>query len=268
MRLLSLSVLFVCLVCVAPSARAQDTPPLASTPILLPPPPGAVTADERHALDTWVEAMRNWQHMDKRWHNEPAHDIFGRIVDRAPKPPAPEWLGARCLALGASVDAALPPLGPACHILAGIEDDPVARTMRTVTVATRQDREKAPKNTFLTRVHIDGLWTSTSSDARLYGLVGSHISLVDVGRVQFFGPPGVILLSVPDASGQRRIRPGYTWGMSIRLSDVRLFAPTKNLTLFLSITKVWVPGGTAYDRLEPGGFDIAGFSLAPRKRTE
>jgi hypothetical protein len=114
-------------------------------------------------------------------------------------------------------------------------------------------------------VHIDGLWTSTASDVRVYGLVGSHIGLVDVGRVQFFGPPGVILLSVPDANGYRQIKAGYTWGLSVRLGDVRLFAPSKNMTLFLTVAKVWVPGGTAYDRLRPGGLDIAGFSLTRRK---
>jgi hypothetical protein len=111
-------------------------------------------------------------------------------------------------------------------------------------------------------------WTSTSTDYRLYGLVGSHISLVDVGRVQFFGPPGVILLSVPDASGGRAIRVGYTWGMSVRLKDLRLLSPTTNVTLFLTVTKVWVTGNSAYDRLTPGGYDIAGFSLAPRKHTQ
>ncbi|HET6614281.1 MAG TPA: hypothetical protein VFH62_00215, partial [Dehalococcoidia bacterium] len=96
-----------------------------------------------------------------------------------------------------------------------------------------------------------------------YGLVGSHISLVDIGRVQFFGPPGVIVLSVPGPRG-REIRAGYTWGMSVRLRDIRLFSPTKNMTLFLTMSKVWLTGGT-YDKLAPGGFDIAGFSIAPRK---
>jgi hypothetical protein len=52
--------------------------------------------------------------------------------------------------------------------------------------------------------------------------------------------------------------------MSVRLADVRLFGPTKNMTLFLSIAKCWTFGNT-YDRLNPGGFDIAGFSIAPRK---
>jgi hypothetical protein len=153
-------------------------------------------------------------------------------------------------------------------VLAGIDEDAGAQAIRASTTAARTAAEKLIKDTFLTRVHLDGLWTSTSTDYRLYGLVGSHISLVDVGRVQFFGPPGVILLSVPDGRGSRVMRAGYTWGMSVRLNDVRLFSPTKNMTLFLTVTKVWVSGGTTYDRLTPGGYDIAGFSLAPRKHAQ
>lgn len=265
MRRLSLFVLVVSLLSSASPASAQARARLPSTPFLIPPAPDAVNAEDRRELDAWVAATRKWQHMDKRWHNEPAHDIFGRIVDRVPKPPPPQWLEARCIVVGTASTGAL---GPACRMLAGLAEDVedvTAQAMRTATAAARAGREKPSRDTFLTRVHIDGLWTSTASDVRIYGLVGSHISLVDVGRVQFFGPPGVILLSVPDPSGSRRLRPGYTWGMSVRLGDVRLFAPSKNMTLFLTMTKVWIPGGTPYERLQGGGVDIAGFSLAPRK---
>jgi hypothetical protein len=268
MRRSSLAALFVFLLASAPPARAQDRTPLPSTPILLPPSPDGLDADQARDLAAWLDGMRKWQRMDKRWHNEPAHDVFGRIVDRVPKPPPPHWLEPRCAALPEVMRTGDGSLARACRVLAGLDEDPVAQSMRAATTAARLDREKTVKNTFLTRIHIDGLWTSTASDVRLYGLVGSHISLVDVGRVQFFGPPGVILLSMPDASGERHVRAGYTWGLSVRLGEVRLFAPSKNMTLFLTISKVWVPGGTAYDRLQPGGFDIAGFSLAPRKHTK
>jgi hypothetical protein len=264
MRRSSLLALFACLLASLPVC-AQDPAPLPSTPVLLPSSPYALSAPQRAELDAWVEAMHKWQRMDKRWHNEPAHDVFGRIVDRAPRPAAPEWLESRCAALGEAVKTSPESLAAGCRVLAELDEDIPAQQMRTAAAASRLARERVEKNTFLTRIHLDGLWTSTASDVRLYGLVGSHISLVDVGRVQFFGPPGVILLSVPDASGERHVRAGYTWGMSVRLGDVRLFAPSKNMTLFLTMSKVWVPGGTALDRLEPGGFDIAGFSLAPRK---
>lgn len=251
------------------SARGQEGTLLPSRPIPLPAPPDELSAAQREVLDTWLTEVRKWQRVEKQWPNQPAHDGFGRIVPRTARPDPPSWLEARCAVYPASMVATLgAPLGPACRVLAGMEEDAAVSTMRASTATARAAAEKLVKDTFLTRVHLDGLWTSTSTDYRLYGLVGSHISLVDVGRVQFFGPPGVILLSVPNGRGGREIRAGYTWGLSVRLNDVRLFSPTKNLTLFLTVTKVWVTGGMPYDRLAPGGYDIAGFSLAPRRHTK
>jgi hypothetical protein len=245
---------------------AQDTATLPSTQVVLPPAPDALTPDQRTELDAWLTDMRKWQRMDKRWHNTVAHDPFGRILNRVPRPGAPAWLDARCAALTPAFLATLAgPVGDACRMLAGVDDDPVADTIRASTAAARADAEKPVNNSFLTRVHLDGGWTTTSSGLRMYGIIGSHISLVDVGRLQLFGPPGVIVLSVPDGSGSHELRAGYTWGMSLRLMDVRLFSPSKNMTLFLTMTKVWLTGGT-YDRLATNGYDIAGFSLAPRRR--
>ena len=254
------------LLCAA-AAAAQAPPPLPSTRILFSAaPPVELTADQARELSAWLSAMQKWQRFEKKWPNETAHDPFGRIVERPPRPGAPAWLDGYCVVLGAGPVAGLQSdAGRACRLQAGFNVDLEAETMRATTQAVRADRETLTKNTFLSRVHLDGLWTTTSTDARFYGLVGSHISLVDVGRVQFFGPPGVIVLSIPDGFGSRQIRMGYTWGMSVRLMDVRLFAPTKNLTLFLSMTKVWIVGGR-YDSLQAGGFDLAGFSLAPRKK--
>ena len=264
-RRLTRGLIVSALLLIAVPVRAQQAAPLPSTPLLLPPPPDALSVTQSNELAAWVTEMRKWERFDKRWHNEAAHDPFGRIIERRRKPDPPSWLAARCGVLAptslANVDGSL---GAGCRILAGESADLTAATIRASTDARRSDAEKLTKNSFLTRVHIDGLWTTTSTDVRMYGLVGSHISLVDVGRVQFFGPPGILVLTVPDGHGSRQIKTGYTWGMSVRLRDIRLFAPTTNMTLFLTASKVWVTGGT-FDRLEPGGFDIAGFSLAPRR---
>jgi hypothetical protein len=257
----SLAVFSMCAALAAAPAFAQSAP-LPSRPLTLSPPADALSPAEARELDTWLRDVTKWQKDAKRWPNEPAHDPFGRIIRRASKPAEPEWLAARCDALGQTADLTSA-LGSACRVLAELHADPSADAIRSTITAKRQSGEKIVKDSFLTRVHIDGLWTTTSTDVRMYGLVGSHISLVDIGRVQFFGPPGVIVLSVPGPRG-REIRAGYTWGMSVRLRDIRLFSPTKNMTLFLTMSKVWLTGGT-YDKLAPGGFDIAGFSIAPRK---
>ena len=266
-RLLACAPLACAIFLAAVPVYAQTPPPLPSRSIVLPPSPADLSQDEARDLDRWLDEMRHWQRFDKRWHNQAAHDPFGRVTARVEEPQPPSWLLDRCAALTPSFVAQLEgPLGDACRLLAGLSVDPTAEAIRDTTLTQRADKEKLRKGTLWTRLHIDGLWTTTSTDARLYGLVGSHISLVDVGRVQFFGPPGVIVLSVPDGRGSRELKMGYTWGMSVRLGDVRLFAPSKNFTLFLTVTKVWVVGGGAYDRLNPSmnGFDIAGFSLAPR----
>jgi hypothetical protein len=249
----------------APGARAQEGTPIPSRPIVLPAAPDVLADAERRELDAWLRDMRKWQKSDKRWHNGPAHDPFGRVIGRASEPQPPAWLEARCGAYAPEAARRLPdPLGAACRVIAGLDADPAADAIRTATVNARTGAEKLVKDTFFTRVHLDGLWMTTATDYRMYGLVGSHISLVDVGRLQVFGPPGVILLSIPDGRGSRELRTGYTWGLSVRLADVRLLAPAKNLTLFLSITKVWVNGPTTA-QFPGGSFDIAGFSLAPRK---
>jgi hypothetical protein len=126
-------------------------------------------------------------------------------------------------------------------------------------------QENPRRSSFLSRLHLDGMWTTTSTNGRLYGIVGSHLSLVDIGRIQLFGPPGVMLLSIPDGTGGRQMALGYTWGLSIRLGDVRIGAPTKNMTVFLNVTKVFL-GPTEGPAASSRGYDIVGFSIAPRKR--
>jgi len=250
----------------AAAAHAQQPGLLPSTRIVLPPSATELTPQQGRELHDWLAAMQKWQRFEKRWNNEPAHSPFGRITARRPEPAAPDWLNSRCRTLsGAVVNELAGPLGQACRIEAGFDVDLQAEAIRATTLAARADHEKVEKDSFLSRIHLDGLWSTTSTEARFYGLVGSHISLVDVGRVQFFGPPGVILLTIPDGTGSRQIRVGYTWGMSVRLADVRVFAPSRNLTLFFSMTKCWLVG-SRMDGLNMGGFDIAGFSLAPRRK--
>lgn len=248
-------------------ARAQE--PLPSRSIAFVTASDGTTAQQQKELATWLADMRKWRHFEKRWHNEPAHGVSGRIVDRMPQPQAPEWVTRVCATLSPR-DTALAPgqIGAACRLLAGLTEDPVAAEIALQTQAAQADKERPTKGTFFSRIHLDGLWSTTSSDVRYYGLIGTHISLVDIGRVQFFGPPGVILLSIPDGYGSRTLRPGYTWGMSVRLTDFHFPGSGigKNATLFLNITKCWTVGQGSIAQPNMSGFDIAGFSIAARKR--
>jgi hypothetical protein len=244
-----------------PAAAAQTIDP--QSPPVNVPSLEALTPDQDRELATWLDAMKKWREYEARWFNRPSRDRLGRVTTRKGPPAPPSWLGAYCdraASLGlVTLDARI---DTACRL----EEDPRAAegSLPPDVQRARLGAEEPPKhNRFLTRVHLDGLWSTTSSSGRFYGLIGSHLSLVDVGRLQIFGPPGVLLLSIPEPDGSRRITLGYTWGVSIRLTDVRPFG-TKPMTLFLNVSKVWITGGAENDG-PSRGYDIVGFSLAPRK---
>jgi hypothetical protein len=256
-QLLTLSCLVLLEVGAAASGqRPPDPPPPTDTTLVL-------SQEQDRALGIWLSSMEKWQRYDTKYSNRPAHDAVGGIARHRPPPDAPAWLGAYCAgAAAAQVLELVPRSIVACLLL---EDPRTAiAAVPTPAQAARLDAEKSKHSSFMTRVHLDGLWTSASSGTRLYGLVGSHISLVDVGRLQVFGPPGVLLLSVPDYAGSRRVTLGYTWGLSVRLADVRLFGPAKDMTLFLNMSKVWMADGG--NERTGSGYTMMGFSIAPRKK--
>src|SRR5437868_8767029 len=268
-RLLRVALAFGCLLLTCRPTAVQQPPLLPSSPVVIPDDrPVQLSDAQERELAHWLDQMSKWQRAEKRWPNQPAHDAYGRIVVRRPQPEAPDWLSPICAGHDETSLSSLPEqVARACRLLARLSVDPEVKALQQQTQNARANNERLIKGSFLSRVHLDGLWSTTSSDVRFYGLIGSHVSLVDVGRVPFFGPPGVLLLSVPDGNGSRQIRVGYTWGMSVRLADVRVFGARKNATLFLSVTKCWTVGSNL-DRLGTGGFDIAGLSLAPRKNRQ
>jgi hypothetical protein len=243
------------------SAAAGQTAPAVSPP----PAPttfeiAALTPDQDGELTAWFAGMEKWQKYDEKWRNRPVHDYWERIVERKPPPAPPAWLPGHCQSIvAAGMTGFDDRVDHACRLI----DDPRARPRPSAGFAP-VTTEKSRHNSFLTRIHIDGLWTTAQDGARFYGIIGTHISLVDVGRVQVFGPPGVMLLTVPDGYGGRRVTLGYTWGASLRLADVRVGGPTKNFTLFLNVSKLFVSGG-AVGPQGSQGYNIVGFSLAPRK---
>jgi hypothetical protein len=242
----------------ATSAAAQQqapapVPPSATT-FELP----ALTPDQDVQLAAWLSGMEKWQVYDEKWRNRPVHDYWERIVARKPPPAPPAWLPGQCQSIAAADMIGFEArVDYACRLL----DDVRARPDRS-TFSAPPDVPR--HSSFLTRIHIDGLWTTTQDGARFYGIVGTHISMVDVGRVQVFGPPGIMLLTVPDGKGGRKVSLGYTWGVSLRLADVRVGTPTKNFSLFLNVTKLFVSGG-AMGVQGTQGYNIVGLSLAPLK---
>jgi hypothetical protein len=250
-------------VLLATAAEAQNLSPSPYPPdsaiVEIPAP----TLEQEAQLTAWLTEIKKWQQYDEKWRNRPVHNGWAQIVDRKPSPAAPEWLTAHCdLIRAARLGGVDERTDVGCRVL----DDPRASFAAVpVPLGVPADAEKTPHTSFLTRLHFDGMWSTTSTHGRIYGLVGTHMSLVDIGRVQVWGPPGVMLLTVPDGYGGRRATLGYTWGLSVRLTDMRMGAPTKNVTLFLNVSKVFI-GMPENSTTTSRGFDIVGFSIAPRKK--
>ena len=223
-----------------------------------------LTPDQEAQLTTWLTAVKKWQQYDEKWRNRPVHDGWGRIAERRPSPAAPDWLAPYC---GSVAAAGLTGFEERTEIACRVLGDPRASFAAVPPpVSARLAAEKPPPHSsFLTRLHFDGMWSTTSTNGRIYGIVGTHMSLVDIGRIQVFGPPGLMLLTVPDGYGGRQVALGYTWGLSIRLGDVRIGAPTKNMTVFLNLSKVFL-GSSDTAAGSSRGYDIVGFSIAQRKK--
>jgi hypothetical protein len=257
-----LALLCAALLCLARIATAQNVSSNESPPH----PPlevFALTPQQEADLTSWLAALKKWQQYDEKWRNRPVHNGWGGIAERRPAPGAPEWLAGYCASVAA---AGLTGFEARTEVACRVLGDP--RSSFEVVpppLSAPPDQETSRRSSFLSRLHFDGMWSTTATNGRLYGIVGSHMSLVDIGRIQLFGPPGVMLLTVPDGSGGRQIALGYTWGLSIRLGDVRMGAPTKNMTVFLNVSKLFLgptEGATASSR----SYDIVGFSIAPRKK--
>ena len=244
-------------------ATAQNVPSIEPPPH----PRGevpALTPQQDAELTNWLTALKKWQQYDEKWRNRPVHNAWGNIAERRPAPQAPEWLAGYCASVAA---ARLSGFGERTEVACRVLEDPRSSFEAVPPpLSVVPDQEISRHSSFLSRIHFDGMWSTTSTTGRLYGIVGSHLSLVDIGRIQLFGPPGVMLLTIPDGAGGRQMALGYTWGLSIRLGDIRLSAPTKNMTVFLNVSKVFLGPTEGEVAGSSRGYDIVGFSIAPRKR--
>lgn len=125
-------------------------------------------------------------------------------------------------------------------------------------VAERLEKEKPTRTSFLRWLHIDGLWAPTTWGTGTIGLVGTHVTIANVGRVNFFGPPGVMLL-LEDTGEGRQVRPAMTWGISVYLADFRSPGTNNTAQLFLNLAKAQTFGD------QRSGMDLAGLSITWKK---
>jgi hypothetical protein len=132
------------------------------------------------------------------------------------------------------------------------------RGQRTQRLA-QSSEIRSPKHTsFLTWVHADALWVPASTGNDTLGLIGAHLTVANVGRMYFFGPPGVMLVRVPSADGTK-YSPAFTWGFSFYLIDFHLPGSRHTAQLFINLTKVWTQGDVRM------GMDMGGLSVSWKK---
>jgi hypothetical protein len=113
-------------------------------------------------------------------------------------------------------------------------------------------------SSFLKYLHTDMLWTPSETGAGVQGLVGVHLVVANIGRVHFFGPPGVMLVTQKTSSG-KMVRAASTWGTSIYLTEFRLPGSLRSAQLFLNLGKAWLSGD------ERTGTNMIGFSATWKK---
>jgi hypothetical protein len=253
----------------AVQAVAQDNP-VPSRPVAVAQELPQLSKVQTEELRQWLSKMKKWEEYERLWFNRfPKGDNGNIIRKRKLKPEPPLWLPSFCQQARSSYLPDDLSLGCLQLLSQATRLDPLGEEIAIKTQTERSDREKLEKGTFLSRLHLDGLWTQPQIGGetfRMYGLVGSHISLIDVGRLQFYGPPGIILIRVPDTKGNRQLRVGYTWGMSFRLKDFQFpLTSSRNATLYLNLTKCWL-GPVSVGQVSINGVDFAGFSISPKKK--
>ena len=127
------------------------------------------------------------------------------------------------------------------------------------TLLARAEEESSSRTRFLRWVHLDGPWMPMSTSTKVYGIVGVHVAVAQIGKRLFiFGPPGAMI--VAESNGQSwRVRPALTWGMGVHLRDFKVPGTTRDAQLFVNFARAWM-SGTAQN-----GLDMIGVSVTWKK---
>lgn len=123
----------------------------------------------------------------------------------------------------------------------------------------RAEDEIPSRSRFLRWIHLDGPWVPMSTGARMYGVVGMHVVVAQLGgRLFVFGPPGAMLVAQRTGSGWT-VRPAMTWGLSVYLHDFRVPGTSRKAQLFANLGRAWMTGS------HRNGVDMIGLSVTWKK---
>lgn len=188
-------------------------------------------------------------------HNFVVYRVWGGIGQRKKMPEAPAWLEEECRDL---VSASGGLLGNACELFKESREDYSTMMERAQMRRVQAQNEKPKSSIFQKRLHIDALWTATYTGASTYGLLGAHVTFLDIARLQVFIPPGFMVFLVPDGN-HHRVAPSATMGVSVRLFNFHFPGEPKKATLHFNVAKAWAYG------LSSPPIDVAGLSVSFKK---
>jgi hypothetical protein len=240
------------------AAAAQDPSPLPARPIvidaafLLVPVRPELTEASRHEVEAWQREYLAWRKWAAEWRNRTEPGWFSRR-DRRPKPDPPAWLIDAC---SKTLDDVW--LAEQCALVTDWQSDFVTAQFRDSQTNARAQHEKPTKTLWWEHIHLDALWPITQSRGTAFGLFGTHLTIDVTGRLEVFGAPGFIMLTMPTATG-RDWAPATDWGIAYRLGTFPLPGSTGRATLHLNLARAWVLGaaGAVFSRT----VDLVGLSL-------
>ena len=122
----------------------------------------------------------------------------------------------------------------------------------------RDSQELSRRTSFLKWLHVDGLWVPAANQLDSVGVIGTHLTVANIGRLYIYGPPGVMLIRQRNGD-QWMLRPAFTWGFSFYLKDFSVPGSGRTVQLFVNITKVWTEGD------QRNGMDMVGLSVTFKK---
>ena len=123
-------------------------------------------------------------------------------------------------------------------------------------------KEKPVNSSFMKWVHLDGGWVQSANSTIFQGLIGMHVAIFESGRLQFYGPPGVMLIRQEVGGNKHQLRPATTWGFSFRLFDSRIPGTSQQVRIFANLAKVWILGGSQDDIISASSsIDMMGLSV-------
>jgi hypothetical protein len=217
--------------------------------------PGMIVLTEEHLqeADAWAREFDAWQQWADRWFNRRQPGLLSTSVERTKRPDPPVWLGDVCALLGDDDRLARP-----CALFDDWRQAPLMPKSLHAAAAVPMQKEAPKKSVWWRHLHVDGLWSTTQTNASVFALFGMHATIEIHGRMQIFAAPGILLMSVPNLYGNRELRPATDWGMTYRLFDFR------SSTVHFNLVRAWVLASQATP-IE-STMTLAGFSVSFRPR--